>query len=205
MSVWGAQNVTIAGNTITNCVRGGIWVGHDSRELSRQHVIEDNIVHQTCLENSARIWSGGWPRAIAVDMSDNSIVRRNRVYQNYGEGIGSLSSYGVRILENVVYDNYSVGIYLDNAPWTSVHGNRLFHTGKTQFYRKGRPAVSVLIANENAAYLLPSNNITVTWNTIAGLEGPRYDGSYGVGGGLINGTLTPNTQLAASVVDATWL
>lgn len=205
IAVWGAQATTLARNVIRDCRRGGIWVGHDSRTQSRGHVIEDNTVYRTCLENAARNWSGGWPRAIAVDMSDDTIVRRNRVRQNYGEGVGALSSYGVRILDNHVHDNFSVNIYLDNAPWTSVLGNRLFHTGDAEFFRNGKPALSVLIANEEAAYPLPSSNITVTHNTIAGLEAPFYDGSYGLGGGLAEGVLAPNTLLAAAEVQPSWL
>jgi hypothetical protein len=54
--------------------------------------------------------------ALQVSMSDQALVRGNRVFMNYGEGIGVLSSRAVLIENNLSYDNYSVMIYLDNAP-----------------------------------------------------------------------------------------
>lgn len=193
VSIWGAQHVSIQKNTIWGCTRGAIWMGYSNRTQSQAHLVEDNTVYQNCLENAARTRASGWPRAIAVDASDNTIVRRNRVYQNYGEGIGALSTSGTQILDNQVYDNFSAMIYLDNAPASVVKGNFIFDTGNSGFYRSGKPAVSALVANEATSYVLASSNITVSGNTIGGLAAPYYDGSYGVGGGLTGSSaLTPN-------------
>lgn len=205
IALWAARGVTLSRNTVTGCVRGGIWMGASDRTTSGGHTISQNKVYMNCLENAARSWSGGWPRAIAVDASDQTVVDGNHVFQNYGEGIGALSSYGTNIKNNYVYDNYSVMIYLDNAPWSYVQNNYLFTTGDSRFYRSGKPAVSVLIANEQTTYPLASSNITVSPNTIAGLVSPYYDASYGLGGGLSAGVLAPNTVVSASAVKSTWL
>jgi pectate lyase len=118
-------------------------------------------------------------------------VRANHVYENYGEGIGVLSSRGVQITSNVVYDNFSVNIYLDNAPEAAVQYNVIASTGNPEFFRDGRPASSVLIANEETDHFMPSEGIWVIDNTMIGVGDVGY-GSYGLNTGLSSSVLTPN-------------
>lgn len=191
ISIWGARGVTIRENKISGSVRSAIWAGHDRPGQSQGIRIEKNIVFGNVLENRARNWSRGWARAIAVDLTRGAIIRGNRVYNNFGEGIGALSTRDVKIHSNVVYDNFSVNIYLDNAPATSVRGNVVYTKRNRQFYRHGSPALGIAIANEHTRFPKQSTSIRVTENKLAGVGDVIY-GTWGANTGLKNSVIGPN-------------
>lgn len=177
IAVWDADDAVLANNSVFACMRSGIWAGGPGLNSSNRIQVTGNVVANTCLENRARNWSGGWPRAIAIDDSNAAVVSQNIVAQNYGEGIGLLSTDGGRIERNVVFDNFSVEVYLDNAPNSKVTGNLLFTSGNVGFYRNSKPAFGVLIANEaEAQFQLPSKGIKVTGNTLIGPANADYVG-----------------------------
>lgn len=192
ISSWATHHVTIHGNRITGSKRGAIWVGASSPGQSHSNVIAGNVATGNCLVNLDKRASGEWPVAVALAVSDNSIIRGNRVYKNHGEGIGALSSTGTQIVGNVSYDNYSILIYLDNAPSTRATGNIAYHTGDQTFFRSGRPARGIQIANEWTDVQLPSRYINVTGNVLAGVGRVTY-GTYGANTGLRDSVTSPNT------------
>lgn len=53
------------------------------------------------------------------------IIRGNTVYKNCGEGIASTRGQNIVIENNVVYDNYSVNLYIDNSFNVRASGNTL--------------------------------------------------------------------------------
>jgi parallel beta-helix repeat protein len=166
VSVWAVTDVTIDDNFVTGSHRAGIWIGAAGPGPSQGNRIIGNTVVGNCLENSARNWPSGWPRAIAVDLSTGVLVSGNVVWQNYGEGIGLLSTQSSTVAGNIVFDNFSVGIYLDNAPHSNVTGNLVFSTGDSRYYRSGAPAAGIVIANEVVPYPMPSDSISVTGNRL---------------------------------------
>jgi len=192
IAAWGVHHVGIANNKIHGSQKAGIWVGHTETGQSYANVIERNEVWNNCLENSSRAAESGWPQGISLRASDRSTVVGNRVYRNYGEGIGTLSTESVSILGNDVFDNFSVNIYLDNAPSTVVQENKVYHTYAKDFYRYGKPALGIMIANEYTELELPSRDINVTRNTLAGVGRVTY-GDYQRASGLINSEINPNT------------
>jgi len=180
---WGTHGVQILDNTIVGSQRGAIWVGHATAGRSGKNIIEGNVAHTNATINQSRVQTKEWPIAIAVAVSDQSIVQGNTVYQNFGEGIGVLSSHGVVVQSNRVFDNYSVMIYLDNAPETVVKRNVVYSNGDPRFFRDGRPANGILVANEYTSIPLPSKNIRIEGNELTDVGGISY-GSYEGGGGL---------------------
>ncbi|MDE3237537.1 MAG: right-handed parallel beta-helix repeat-containing protein [Paracoccaceae bacterium] len=191
IAAWQTRHVRIARNTVTGSRRAGIWVGATRPGLSAFNLVEDNTVSGNCLENAARVWHSGWSRAIAIDLSDRSIVRHNMVRANYGEGIGLLSTSGGGVLGNVVADSFSVGIYLDNAPRSEVTGNAVLTSGDARFYRHGQPARGIVIANEPGPVRMPSTGIVVTGNLLLGVGDVGYD-HWGTAGGLVASRIAPN-------------
>lgn len=191
IAVWASSNVTISNNYISGSQRSGIWAGGPGLGQSKQIQIINNTVTNNCLENKKRNWSGGWPRAIAVDVSTSVTISANIVANNYGEGIGLLSNQDGKITGNVVFDNFSVEIYLDNSPQSTVTGNLVFTTGNTNFFRYNRPAYGVLIANEVTDYPMPSKGIRATDNTLIGSGNAIYVG-VDWEAKLINCTVSPN-------------
>jgi len=192
IAAWGVHHIEIANNKVEGNRKAGIWVGHAEVGVAYENVIAHNEVWNNCLENLSRSGDGGWPQGISLSASDRSTVTGNRVYRNYGEGIGTLSTQGVRILGNDVSDNFSVNIYLDNAPSTVVQDNKVYHTYAKDFYRHGKPAIGIMIANEYTEIELPSRDINVTRNTLAGVGRVIY-GDYQRASGLINSEINLNT------------
>lgn len=189
IGTWNANHVTIQNNDIHDCQNAGIYTGGDV-VTSHNRVLSNRVWH-TCLSNSARTATSGWPSAISGELTDDLVASLNSTYENYGEGIGVAQCRRASITLNTSFDNYSVDIYLNDAQDATATGNLLGSTGYAEFYRSGLPANSVLVANENGTY--PSSGITATGNTIYGTIAPLYDGSFGVGGGFIGDALTPNT------------
>ncbi|PJN96667.1 hypothetical protein CNY89_01160 [Amaricoccus sp. HAR-UPW-R2A-40] len=146
----------------------------------------------------------GWARGIAIDVTKNSVIRDNMVYDNYGEGLGGLSSSRLSFVGNTAHDNYSVQMYFDNSQYITARDNLVFHTGDRDYYRGGKPGTGMLIANEYAEFQKHSTGYVVTDNTLAGVGAPKYDGSYGWGGGLSNSTIAPNEILSAAAVQSDW-
>ncbi|MBB4041555.1 hypothetical protein GGR34_003232 [Microvirga flocculans] len=194
IAAWGTQHVRIANNKVYGSLKAGIWVGHSQPGHSSANIVEQNEVWNNCLENISRNSDGGWAQGISLLASNGSRVVGNRVYRNYGEGIGTLSTEGVSIVENSVYDNFSVNIYLDNAPSTIVQENKVFHTYDKRFYRYGKPAIGIMIANEYTDMEMPSRGINVTRNVLAGVGRVTY-GDYQRASGLFDSVIDPNTVM----------
>lgn len=191
IAVWRASDVTIAHTFVSGSRRSGIWVGGPRPGESERIRIVGNTVTNNCLENQRRSWSAGWPRAIAVDLSKAATVTENVVAENYGEGIGLLSSHHVAVTGNVVFDNFSVGIYIDNAQRSTITRNLVFSTGNKVFFRDGRPANGILIANEPTEFSMPSREITAKGNILIGLGNASYLGDIGKTD-LVGSAIGPN-------------
>lgn len=175
----------------------GASVGHVTPGASSDNVIEGNWVYRNGLMNEGGTMNGGWPAAIAVSLSDRTIVRANSSFHNYGEGIGCLSSVGVEMANNASYDNFSVLIYLDNCQRAVVRSNFAFIAGDTRFYRKNTPAVGIAVANESTAVLLPSSGIRIFNNIMVGTRFGFEYGNYQRGGGMQDVLIANNTVVNA--------
>ncbi|SCY71687.1 right-handed parallel beta-helix repeat-containing protein [Microvirga guangxiensis] len=194
ITAWGTHHVNITNNKVHGSIRAGIWIGHTDAGQSYNNLIARNEIWDNCLENKSRTWESGWPQAIGLHASDRSIVQDNRVYRNYCEGIGTQSTQSVRVIGNTVSDSFSVNIYLDNAPGTIVRNNKIYHTNDSNFYRYGKPARGIQIANEYTNIELPSRGLHVSNNTLIGVGGITY-GNYQRASGLIDSVISPNTIL----------
>jgi parallel beta-helix repeat protein len=199
IGLWGTFNTTVRKNVVRGGQGAGIWVGHHGLRKSGNNLVEQNVVFDNCRMNLSRKRSSGWPIGIAISVSDGSVVRSNRVYENHGEGIGVLSSSHVQVHDNIVYDNYSVNVYLDNAPNSKVRANTIGSTGNKTFFRHKRPPEGVLIANEHTRHPMPSRGISVVGNTLIGVRDVSY-GTYGRNTGLHSSVISPN-----KVVSARWM
>lgn len=192
IGLWGTFHSVVRNNVVVGSAGAGIWVGHHKRGRSGANIIEHNVIFSNCRANEKRKGNSGWSIGIAISVSDQSIVRSNRVHENHGEGIGVLSSSNVKVHSNTVYDNFSVNIYLDNAPNSNVQANLIGSTGSRTFFRHNRPPAGVLIANEKTRYQMPSRGIVVVNNTLVGVEDVSY-GTYQMNTGLHDSVIAPNS------------
>jgi len=190
---WATHNVTISDNSVHGSRSGGIWVGGDVAGQSYSNTIHGNTVYNNVLLNQSHSSSSGWPEAVQAYKSDNTQITGNTVYNNQGEGIGSLISRGVQISQNTVHDNFSVNVYLDNAPDTVVDRNFIYSTGNSMYFINGHAAEGIAAAVESYSTQLPLTNLKVTNNVDVGDDYGFYYGAYGHGGGMQNALIANNT------------
>ncbi|HBE18901.1 MAG TPA: hypothetical protein DEG17_20520 [Cyanobacteria bacterium UBA11149] len=192
IAVWGGDRIKILNNTVHNLKSNGIFTGYSDLNQVTDILIQGNTVYNNSLRNNPPPpnVTSGWAEGINVSGVGSIRVINNKVYENYGEGIGFQGSGGL-ISQNTVYDNYSVNIYLDNATKATVERNLVYTTYKTAFYRFNQPANGIQIANETGTYQLDSNKIIN--NVVIGGGWGFYYGNYIKGGGMKNTLIANNT------------
>jgi parallel beta-helix repeat protein len=195
-----AKSVRVLGNKIHDSYRNGIYFGSASSDIT----IDGNEVYDNVQENRLRNMSSGWGQALAVNKTNGATITNNRVYRNYGEGIDFVVADNGVARGNEVYDNFSVGIYLDNARYMTIERNLVYSSGDTRYYRNGEPASGIGIANEVYSLTSPSTGIVVKNNIVLNTKWGFYYGAYGLGGGLKNTTVTNNT-FYQSTYAAIWI
>lgn len=153
---WNCTYTRIMNNRIHRSWRGAVYVGDDVFGTANNVLVAGNNVYNNVLENEARTWTSGWAQTISIHRANNVTVRENIVYRNYGEGICFILSDNGVAAANELFDNWAVGIYLDNAQSVRVDGNLVYSTGNSRYYRNltpptgtARPALGIMLANEN--------------------------------------------------------
>ena len=90
-------------------------------------------VYQNALSNYNRGSHPAWGMGISYWSGSKGKIIGNRVYDNHGEGIGSLGlgggTKGIEISNNVVYDNFSANIYLCYTTSAKVEKNLAYVSG----------------------------------------------------------------------------
>lgn len=204
-------NTTSTGMKVAQCEFSGfklaaITTGQGSEGTAGPWIVEYCRIHNCVQHNyGGSMTAGGWARGLAIDYCDGSVVRRNRVYENWGEGIGFLGSTGCTVDGNITYNNFSGNVYLDNCATFEVHNNIVWSNNPT-FYRQGEPSPSITAANEdygNDSHEQPTTGLNVTINRIlSGNVMPSYRGDYGDGGGSGTSVFTPNSTF--TTIDTLW-
>jgi hypothetical protein len=176
IGVWAARfspdnSVIGRGLTLKNMEIEYSWQGGVRLDDWDGAVIENSNIHDNVQENFPRGRSG-WPHAVQGFGANNIIVRDSVIHNNHGEGIGPyVRSQNWQIRNNVIFDNWSVNVYVDtDIGNVVVDGNFIFNTG---LYRGNVRdyADGIRIANEISDYLFNDPtpgvfNVTVTNNVI---------------------------------------
>lgn len=142
--------VVVSGNYIV--VSGMEVVGSESHGIlvnGKHIIVEDSIVRHSVTENGEGVCHGDgwWGSGLKVQVGgENIILRRNSVYENCGEGIAVTRGVNVVVEDNIVRDNFSVNIYIDNSPFTVVQGNTVTCTGI--YLRNNHRPTGIAVAEE---------------------------------------------------------
>jgi len=112
-------------------------------------VMDNCNVHNNGQINIPRRNNVVWPHAINGENGDNIKILNSRIHNNHGEGWSLSGSSNWEISKNIVYDNWSVNIYVDTDEGNILDGNFVYNTGKytsqARDYSDG-----IRIANEQA-------------------------------------------------------
>lgn len=193
LSIWGGKHIVTSGLIVHGSQRNGIFIGHSNLWAVDDIKVEKSTIFNNVLTNSS-LNLNGWPAALACNSCTNIVFENNTVYKNYGEGINFNQVKGGKIIGNKAFDNFSVNLYLDQTSNVIVAQNFLSTTGDIKFFRDGKSATQISVANEGSVNY--STDLTITGNIlVGGLAGFRYS-SWGVGGGLRNTLFVNNTIYA---------
>lgn len=201
LEVKGSSGICV--NSSGNYLRISSLVVHDCQThgifISGQHVeVLGNTVYAASLVNQARNTSSGWASGIKIALGGNDVrVSGNTSYHNYGEGIAATRGSNVIIRANMVYDNYSVNIYVDNSFDTRVEQNFVTCHTNTGFEQNGNPAAGIALGEEfYEGWGAKLNRVTIANNIVAFCSrGVYYFGGDPslTGPGLKNSTIAYNT------------
>lgn len=121
--------------------------------------------------------SGGWGRGMTIGPTSFSIeVSDGKVYRNCGEGLTVTQGHDINIHGVEVYDNFSRGIYIGNAPYITV-ASVYVHCEDKNFYRSGKPARGIGLAIETTNYSTYHNqlhDIIIRGSTVENCLGTNF-------------------------------
>jgi Right handed beta helix region len=230
---WSGVYTETSGNTFDHCdVKfnggGGIQIQPDTavKMPETDSAITNSRVWMNVLDNWPRFnndyTGGGWPAAIGCGDQSNLTLKGNVVYLNGGEGLAlggthftGFTSVNNQVINNLVWDNFSVNMYIDNTVGATLVQNFIFQHPrdetqtfallfdvspgfKNDFGKRIAPQNLNLgdepgSSYDNAAHLA---NITVINNIIAGGQfalDDYDDGTKGIRHGLRNTVIENNT------------
>jgi hypothetical protein len=181
---------------------------HDTRNAAVIIRYADHITVQDCdiyhagdfAPNSRPSSELDWPVAVNAIRSTNVLFTRNTIHENWTEGIATGSdSRNIQIVDNVIYDNYALQIYVHRAQDLIVAQNLVYHTNNPAFHRGGNPSQCIVLNNETQFEgALTLDNVQVVNNLVAGCrKNIAIWGSEGSGLPVKNVLIAHNTLVDA--------
>jgi hypothetical protein len=141
-ATWSGLYAESNGNTVDHCdfkFNGGAGVHFSNAPSSvgNGNVVTNTRVWMNVLNNWPRFnngnSTGGWPAAIAWSSQSNGLAEGNVVYMNGGEGltmgdtnVSGQTSTNLEERHNVVFDNFSVNMYVNNVTNVRAEQNFVF-------------------------------------------------------------------------------
>ena len=133
----GGGGIVLSGNNnkVSNMNVHHIWE-HGIHAKGNSSIVEDCMVWQCAYSNSKRPGSpsaGYWSFGITAARGPNGItrdavLRRNIVFNNWGEGLSTFEADGTIIEDNIIYDNWSVNLYVSDTRNALVQRNIVYNT-----------------------------------------------------------------------------
>lgn len=197
-SVWGGQDITIEDCWVHHSVRGALYPGNGAVRIR----FLDNRVWRNVQVNNPPVEGGGWPSAVNLS-DDGDVVTGNRIFENFGEGIGLYGRHHA-VRDNQVRDNWSIDIYVSNATDSTVERNTLLALGTPEFLRFGAAAIGINLANESASDPIQLDAIRIANNLIGGPRRRCLGQWNGYSGVPMHAVEIRANTLACAASDVAW-
>ncbi|MCK9620230.1 MAG: right-handed parallel beta-helix repeat-containing protein [Methylobacter sp.] len=197
----------------------GVWLGGHHNTVSKMNVhhtwengilaqgdystIEDSSVWQAARRNAngsgGGMWSGGLnaarnrnASALKPGITSYATIRRNKVYNNWGEGLSCYEVDHCTIEDNIVYDNWTVNMYLSDATNSVVQRNMVYASSAPAITTRnsGRPGIAMF--DEVASRPRSSGNTLIN-NFLRGVDFSAFTWTGVTNSGLRNTLIANNT------------
>ena len=119
------------------------------------NTVEDSSVWQTARNNAANPGTvGGFglssarnrsSSAIKPGITSYTILRRNKIYNNWGEGMSCFEADHCTMEDNISYDNWTVNLYLSDATNSVVQRNLVYISSQPAIPTRNssRPGIAI--------------------------------------------------------------
>lgn len=197
----------------------GVWLGGHHNTVSKMNVhhtwengilaqgdystVEDSSVWQAARRNAngsgGGMWSGGLnaarnrsASALKPGITSYATIRRNKVYNNWGEGLSCYEVDRCTIEDNIVYDNWTVNMYLSDATNSVVQRNMIYASSAPAIPTRntGRPGIAMF--DEVASKPRSSGNTLIN-NFLRGVDFSAFTWTAVTNSGLRNTLIANNT------------
>jgi len=158
--------------TVTGCPSFGI-------RIKGAHVqVLNNVVTDVVRSNwdgAKCSGAGSWDSAIRAADTTDVLISGNKVFRVCGEGISVLRSSNVVVENNVVYDAFSVNIYIDQTSFSAVTHNWSYSTADSRYYKNGLSARCIAIGAESySGWAFNVQYLNIADNTCEKVRGINY-------------------------------
>jgi len=117
-------------------------------------IIEDCEVYDCALSNINLDMTVAWANGISIakelsnGITDNVIVRRCEVYNNYGEGINVFVAQNITVEDCICYDNWTMNLYLNDATNCTLQRNICYNSDNSTFPKRDGEFTGITLADE---------------------------------------------------------
>jgi hypothetical protein len=174
--------------------KSGIYINGDYGTVQNSLVWRNSLINEYGngpSASSALVSS----RDISDGITEYAIMRRNVVWENWGQGINAYESDHVTIEDNISHDNWNTNIYISDA--TNILCQRNFvYMNPSSIMNGYGDNVGIMMGDER--YTPPSANIQVI-NNIAYGNHANYFWWQGVQGGGMNNVLIANNTFVNGI------
>ncbi|MFA6923363.1 MAG: sugar-binding protein [Bacteroidales bacterium] len=182
VGIYGQNNI-ISHFNVHHIIDNGILI------TGNYNIVEDSQVWQTCLNNVNGSSSNNWASGLSAARAPvNTIIRRNIVYNNWGEGLSVYEANGTTIEDNIVYDNWATNTYISDASNVLFQRNMVYVTPGNIC---GQSA-TLTLADEQASKPRSTNNIVIN-NLFVNTSVDAFSWTIVSGSGLTNVLIANNT------------
>jgi parallel beta-helix repeat protein len=176
------------------------------------NIVEDSAIWQAARKNSANpgsvIWATGISAArnssasaLIPGITSYAIFRRNKVFNNWGEGLSCFEADHCTMEDNIVYDNWTVNLYLSDSTNSLVQRNIIYISSAPAIPTRNSLHTGISLADEVATVPRSANN-TIINNFIYNAVFRAFAWTGVANSGLNNVLIANNTIVDGSLFTA---
>jgi hypothetical protein len=187
---------------VHHCQKIGILINGDYGIVQDSRVWRNSMINEFGHLPPGENWSSGITSSDNYEgqgeLAEYTIIRRNLVWENWGQGINVYYSNQVTIEDNISHDNYSTNIYIHDDTNIICQRNFVYMNPTSYLFGYG-DNIGIMMGDERE---FPSSNLTII-NNISFNNNYNYalwKGNHVINNILIANNMFINASGSASVI-----